>query len=935
MSEMNVGQFVKMIEKEVGHPIYRRIIVQSVKGKKKPRGERNTMTPEAIGAFRGYDEKCQNKGQEYTDWSVALKHCPGYWLVDCDEKTEKALQSPLIAKLIADGCYSTETKKGFHFYIKCPDAPTDITNELDVFKDFQGDFLGRDKGNNVWETKSRMVEGNHFAEFSWAELSEHINLPSTAKTSAKDKKKKELKKARVELKKKKQKASVDDDPEGFDDPAPEDAQIKGYLDRINTDKHYDDWLRVGICLFNIYRKKSKGLKFWMEWSQRNTEKNDDDTTEEKYDTFKINHPDPLGWKSLRQMANTDDPQNIYEEAHKSGGADKLTLLLNKELMFNTNTGEVIRVFLNVGKHEANKWNTFKMPAITQAYMKYTFFITLEDGKKVKTNPAAIWNSNGNRRDVKRIAFDARPDGERDPNIFNIWQGYNVNSEDAQVFDEDDADAILDHIFNIWCQGNTEHYEYVINWFAHILQKPWIKIGTLLALKSDQGAGKGIIFDMIGKIMGSAHYSQSASMANITGDFNGGIEGKVLIDLDEAFWGGEVKMMGKMKNLITERSQLINKKCKEAYEVENTTAFSITTNNSLFAGVEKGDRRHMCLNLDNKYAGIETPETRVYIEAVRGAASGKEVPEKVYGAFAKFLYNVNLDGFRPRKIPRTELLQDQIERGWGSVVRWWKDCLSDGSFGLADYDKQYKNTGANDYNSGQKKTEYDVSMECYGYIKDLVNGRIVQETYPVKDGVLRMAFRKSCSELLRDPKMGETKKQYIERVFTEFPWHQGSSAGIKNPDAFSASSMTPAYYYCGDIVWDGEAQYKMKKKTHTLYKGYNPQWLYQQYVEASKTGSVGFSKAETYNTWRKEMAKMWNYKEKKHGAVAGSDKREKTWEVIEIKHMRVLFNKAQQWEYDWEEGEEIMPEMGGVVEQGHYPGQMGNVGMEDGCMIDDE
>ena len=63
MSSMNVGQFVKNLEKDVGHPIYRRIIVQSVKGKKQPRGEKNTMTPQAIGAFRGYDEKCQNKHQ--------------------------------------------------------------------------------------------------------------------------------------------------------------------------------------------------------------------------------------------------------------------------------------------------------------------------------------------------------------------------------------------------------------------------------------------------------------------------------------------------------------------------------------------------------------------------------------------------------------------------------------------------------------------------------------------------------------------------------------------------------------------------------------------------------------------------------------------------------------------------------------------------------
>tara|TARA_R110000737_G_scaffold58841_3_gene85176 strand:- start:2351 stop:4768 length:2418 start_codon:yes stop_codon:yes gene_type:complete len=797
-----------------------------------------------------------------------------------------------------------------------------FTNELECFRDFKGDLLGRKgkNGNNMWETKTRTIQGSCFAEFDYADLLPHLDEKKMNQKSDKDKKKDKLVKAQKERKEKKEEEDVKDpDPVGLIDPPPADDVIQGYLDRIKNECHYDAWLSVGIALHTTYKGKGKGRKMWNTWSMKGS-KHDEETLEDKWDSFRIDDPDitePLGWKSIRFWANRDDPLNEYEALYNEGGVDALVKELNNELKFNCLTSEYIRIFKNVGKHEENRWNTFKFPQIQSAFIKYSFFVPDAQGKMKLTNPVDIWNKNINRRDIKRIAFDARPEGSADPDIFNIWQGYVIMPEDAQVFDEDDAQPILDHIFSIWCCEKADLYEYVMNWFAHILQKPWIKVAAMLALQSEQGAGKGVIFEIIGKIMGNAHFLNTASINNIIGDFNGGIEGKVLINLDEAFWGGDVKIQGKMKNLITDPSITINKKNKEAYQVENTTALSAASNNGSMVAKEKGDRRYVCLKLDDKFAGAETTEIRKHIEGVRGCKGHQQVPETHYGAFAKVLYNRDITEFRPRKIPTTALGQDQIERGWNGTIKWWFDVLTDGTFGLGDYDQQYKNT--NGYDGPVKKTEYSVDMENFGVIKDKVNGRNEQQTMMVKHHKMK---RYHLIGVDKEPLENETKAHYIKRVYHPANWQYGTHKHNAAP------GQVPE-----QVLWKGEEVWDMKEKTTQVYTGYFQKWLYGKYVDADKKGTLGYGKAETNQGWKKIMKTMWEPKTKKHNPDAQGH-RDVTWETPSLTELRQMFNVAQEWEYDWEEGEEIKADKGGKLVINDFPGHINQtISDDDGCMLE--
>ena len=933
---MNVSEWIKQQEQEIGHPIYRRIKVAPatekrfpdgtiIKEPKKPFGERNTWSPEEIGApnskksSRGYSE------EDFTDFSLYLKHMPGCYCVDIDTKD---LDDCCFAdNLFNCGTYYTETKKGFHFYIKCPDVP-DFKNELDVLEECDGDFLGRKGkvGNNTWEVKSRVVKGDHWEEMPWDDIKGFFKEEEMNK----DKKKKTKKKANTN-----KQTEDDEDETGLETFVP-DTQIQGYLERLSKKRLNDysptgGWMAVGIILFNTYKGKMKGLKMWDKWSSK-SEKYEEGVCEDKWQTFVDEHPDKVGWKTLRGMANIDSPVNEFEQLYNTGGIDALVKRMNQFLVFKKKGAEYIMIDETIKKEDEEiNWDIYKHKGLVDYFTKYTFQIEIENNGKTITknvNPFNLWNQNINRRDVKTIAFDARPVGEgQDPNIFNIWQGYNVMEDEAEEFDVNDAQPMIDHLLNIWCKGNVEYFTYLTKWFAFLLQRPYAKIGVMIALKSKQGAGKGIVMEFMKDIMGRRHFDETATLRDILGEFNSGLEGRVLIDLDEAYWGGDKKLEGQMKNIITQESVQVNKKGKEVYAIRNTTAFMITTNNDLFVGVSEGQRRVVAFELDDKYAGPSNPVIKAYVEKVRGCKSHERVPRHIYGAFAKYLYNINLDHWNPRDLPKTDLIQDQIERGWSPTTTWWFSILKDESFGLPDWTALDKEASKKEFSQGA--VHYTKEMEDWGHIVNGVNGIVAQRTKKIKDEPLKLwqknehhwtdadeerfsdyekyADKSSVYHISQDYET--RKKEYIRQKYTE----GNANIAKKDPTKIGGFNDTADPV---NVIFEGEQVWKYKTETEISYQGYFPKFLFEVYCK-----DKSIKKKADYITWCKEMRKMWKVEEKKHAKDKKTGKRPITWQIpMDIEVLREQFNEYQQYDYDFngmmnwqeEDGQEV--EWGGTNQQ---------------------
>ena len=674
-------EFLEQLESKFGKGLYRRInyhYQNTKKGvlKKVPIDDFNNWDKDKITSNRGYW-----KQDKINSYSFYIKYVDNLVCVDFDSKDIN--DDNLYNKLNNNNCWKTETKKGFHFYIFI-DNIAEYTNELKVGKYNDIDLINVKR--NTWELPDREIYGEE-KHFLWEELKPYfnedkMNFVSPAVSPVNSDEEQEID------------TNEDLDPDFVFEPINsannyeyDKQELLDIVLQITSKYEYDDWIKIGLALYNITDGNEDGLFIWDKWSQKDTTNYCKEYIITKWNNYMCN-PDLdklIGIGSLKRWAEQDNPSNPYKKIYYEfsnikydkktdeclsiegkpnirGIVDKL----NKNLIFVKETGEFIITDSKANGEQT--WYLKNSAKVKEHYKKYTFKCFYQ---KKMINPFEVWLSNIERREVRSIGFN--PSLNYDTNdIFNLWRGFNIDKEKSEEFNVNDAKPILDHIKNIWCNNNEDTYNYVLDWMSHVLQKPHKKIGVVLCLKSKQGAGKGIILEKLAEIIGDNHYIQNSNANFLFGDFNGMLEAKVLIDLDECFWGGDKKLESIVKNKITEKKQPINKKNKELYIIDDYANYIITTNNDWFAGLTEEDRRHYCIQLNNTLSGRMTDEKFKILKPVIDAPAG---------AFAKFLFNRDIKQFNPRVYKKSKLAQDQVERNWNSVKIWFHDSLKEGGFSL--------------------------------------------------------------------------------------------------------------------------------------------------------------------------------------------------------------------------------------------------------------
>ena len=186
------------------------------------------------------------------------------------------------------------------------------------------------------------------------------------------------------------------------------------------------------------------------------------------------------------------------------------------------------------------------------------------------------------------------------------------------------------------------YEYMLNWFA---QKPWIKTRVTPILSGSQGAGKGVIIQKFGEILGAASFIQYTDSDKVLANFQmDSVKTNIFSLLDEVTFAGDKKQASALKGLISEKRRIWEAKFINAISIESYTNFFMLSNYNNVARVEAGDRRYFCMECDSRYAGPQTDEIAEYFDRILAVPAA---------AFAKFLYNRDLTGFNVSRIPNTD------------------------------------------------------------------------------------------------------------------------------------------------------------------------------------------------------------------------------------------------------------------------------------------
>lgn len=256
--------------------------------------------------------------------------------------------------------------------------------------------------------------------------------------------------------------------------------------------------------------------------------------------------------------------------------------------------------------------------------------------------------------------------------FNLFRGWMIDPQPG------DCSKFLWHVEHIVCGGDRQKFEWLVSWCADLVKFPQFKKGTVLVLRGKKGCGKTTLLLALMGLLHPANRIMLDKPDQLVGRFNGHIASSVLIGSEEAFFAGDKRVDGALKNLITSTEVAVERKGVNIFMVENHVHIVMCTNEDWAVPATEDERRYFVLDVADTYAeDAKNPETAGYFNVLyTETVPGPENPKPPgLAAFAQYL----LDWQKPdwvdlRRPPMTEGLRDQIAHGLSRHVKWMQEVL---------------------------------------------------------------------------------------------------------------------------------------------------------------------------------------------------------------------------------------------------------------------
>ncbi len=270
----------------------------------------------------------------------------------------------------------------------------------------------------------------------------------------------------------------------------------------------------------------------------------------------------------------------------------------------------------------------------------------------------VWLSSPMRRQYEGIVFCP---GQDIPGFYNLFRGFAIKPVKG------DWSLFRDHISEIITGGNQEHFNYLLNWMARLVQDPGgERAGVSVALRGEMGSGKGCYASEFGKIFG-LHFLHITNPTHLVHRFNSHLKDCLLCFVDEGIWAGDRTSEGILKGMITEQHIMVEPKGKDAFPVKNHIHLIIASNSEWIIPAGFEERRFLVLDVSNKHKQDHEYFAAIFKQMDHG---GRE-------AMLYDLLEMNLD-VDLRKIPRTSALLDQVIYSMPTVHKFWLERLRAGT-----------------------------------------------------------------------------------------------------------------------------------------------------------------------------------------------------------------------------------------------------------------
>ena len=333
------------------------------------------------------------------------------------------------------------------------------------------------------------------------------------------------------------------------------------------------------------------------------------------------------------------------------------------------------------------WHDGKLLAPEEFHKFYAQRTCLDSKEKPVSLTRAWWASSNVRSYRDGVAFV--PGQRLGKHTLNVWQGWAVDDRW-----DTSCELFLGHVRFI----AGDQADWLLDWFAHLVQRPWEKPGTGVVVRGLKGAGKDTIAEYLGKILGDMRVTVS-DQKHIVGNFNDHLLNCLLLHVEEGSWAGDRKAEGVLKSLVTASSIMWERKGINAEQKRNFSRIFISSNADWVIPATADERRWLVLD-------VEEVKGRDYFNALY-KEMGNGGPE----ALLWYLQNRQITS-DIRKPPVTAALTNQVLETLSGVERWWFDILTAGEFPYTFDDERQIRADAI-YNNYAERERYPVSREAFG------------------------------------------------------------------------------------------------------------------------------------------------------------------------------------------------------------------------------
>ena len=198
------------------------------------------------------------------------------------------------------------------------------------------------------------------------------------------------------------------------------------------------------------------------------------------------------------------PEHAEDQFHTSWGTDQDNIVENINRFYGVITVDgktTIYHILKKGKFEFLGKDSFDL--------KFSKWNIMDGNKLVGINK--IWLNHHKRRDIDDLIFDPRYTGNSQ-RVVNQWHDFPTEARQGN------CPLTLAYYRNVIASDIDELSELVLDFLAHLVQKPWEKPEFAIVLVGLKGVGKTKFVQIVQRLVGEQYYFQTSNPDDIYGRF---------------------------------------------------------------------------------------------------------------------------------------------------------------------------------------------------------------------------------------------------------------------------------------------------------------------------------------------------------------------------------------------------------------------------------